>query len=111
MKTVQRIEPRAYDTQGAATYCGKSMSSIRNTRYEDMDRIKEGKSPKGPQWVMQGRNIRYYKEDLDTWLDSFKEQDNPAWDYHFQSDTTHLKNQNRIDDAEPSVREASNNNG
>ena len=73
MKAVNQIEPRVFDTDGAAAYIGKSPSFIRNGRYEDLQRIKEGKPPKHPCWVMQGRNVRYYREDLDAWLDSFKD--------------------------------------
>ena len=93
MKAARQIDPRSYDTAGAAVYIGKSTSFVRNGRYEDIERIDEGKPPKHPKWTMQGRNVRYYKEDLDAWLDSFKDQSNEAWDNSFQSDTTHLKNQ------------------
>jgi len=94
MKTVPSIQPRVFDIPGAAIYISKSPSYVRNERYADMERIENDEPPKGPKWVMQGRNVRYYREDLDAWLDSFKDQSNPAWDYNFQSDTTHLKNQN-----------------
>ena len=93
MKVVKQIQARAFDTAGAAVYISKSPSFLNNTRLSDKDRLANGEPPKGPKWVMQGRNIRYYREDLDAWLDSFKDQSNPAWDYDFQSDTTHLKNQ------------------
>ena len=93
MKVVKQIQARAFDTAGAACYLGKSSSFLNNTRLDDKKRIENDEPPKGPLWVMQGRNVRYYREDLDAWLDSFKDQSNPAWDYDFQSDTTHLKNQ------------------
>lgn len=108
MKEEPQFEPRVFDSDNAGRYTNRSTSSIRNLRYEDMEREKEGKPPKGPRWVMQGRNVRYYREDLDAWLDSFKEQGNTAWDYNFQSNTTHLKNQNCIDKAEVDSCEASN---
>ena len=109
MKTLRQIEPRVFDTEGAAAYIGKSPSFVRNGRYEDLQRIKEGKPPKHPCWVMQGRNVRYYREDLDAWLDSFKDQYNPGWDYNFQSNTAHLKNQKCIDKAEVASCKASDN--
>lgn len=109
MKVVPQIEARVFDTEGAGTYVGKSASFIRNGRYEDIERIKEGKPLKYPRWVMQGRNVLYYREDLDDWLDSFKDQSNPAWDYSFQPDTKHLKNKKCIDKAEVDSCEASNN--
>ena len=94
MKTVPSIQPRVFDIAGAAIYIGKSTSFVRNGRYEDMERIKEGKPRKYPRWTMQGRNVRYYREDLDAWLDSFKDHSNETWDTGFHSDTAHLKNQN-----------------
>jgi len=96
MKAVQHIDPRVFDDKAAAIYCGKSVSWMRNTRYDDQRRIAEGKPPIGAKWIKQGRSIRYYREDLDTWLDRFKEGQPDGWqDSQAYQDTSGLKHQPR----------------
>ena len=94
MQSIQNIEPRIFDDKAAAIYCGRSVSWMRNNRYDDIKRIDNGKQPLGPRWIRQGRNIRYYREDLDSWLDSFKEGQPCGWkDAREYRDTSGLKYQ------------------
>ena len=72
MHATQKIEPRVFDDDSGGIYIGKSRSWIRNARSDDQKRIADGMPPKGPTGVKIGRLIRYYREDLDAWLDSFK---------------------------------------
>ena len=59
---------RAYTEAEAAAYIGMSRSFLRQDR---MNGTRE-RHAEGPSWIRIGRAIRYLKEDLDCWLDSFR---------------------------------------
>lgn len=96
MKATQKIEPRVFDDKGAAKYDGFSQSWHKSTRYEDRKRIARSEEPIGPKWVKIGRNIRYFREDLDEWLNALHERSHPAWQSDFQSNTIGLKNSGKV---------------
>ena len=59
---------RAYTEEKAAIYCGVSRSHLRQSR---MNGERENRLS-GPPFIKMGsRSIRYLKEDLDKWLESF----------------------------------------
>ncbi len=89
----QQIQPRIFDPKGAADYVSFSPSFINNTRQDDKKRLKEGDPIIGPVWVKIGRNVRYFKEDLDLWLDAIYSGKHPHWQDDFKCDTSGLKNQ------------------
>ena len=60
------MHERALTEEGAAAYIGYSKWFLRECRY--------GRLGPGPKFIKIGRSIRYLKEDLDAWLDSFKQQ-------------------------------------
>lgn len=91
MQSTQKIEPRIFDDRGAAKYDGFSVSWHKSTRYTDRKRIANGEEPIGPKWTKIGRNIRYFREDLDKWLTSLHDRTHPAWQSDFESDTHGLK--------------------
>lgn len=62
-------QQRAYKEDKAAIYCGVSRSFLRQSR---MNGERENRLP-GPPFIKMGsRSIRYLKEDLDKWLESFQ---------------------------------------
>lgn len=65
---------RAFKEFEAATYLGVSRSYLRQDR---MNGARENRVP-GPEWIKFGRSIRYLKEDLDSWLESFRNADSQA---------------------------------
>jgi predicted DNA-binding transcriptional regulator AlpA len=63
------VSKRAYTEAEAAAYLGVSRSFLRQDR---MNGHRDGRL-QGPPWVRLGRrSIRYLHEDLDAWLDAFK---------------------------------------
>lgn len=59
--------PRALNEKEAGRYIGMSRSFLAQSR---MDGPREGRTP-APPFVKIGRSVRYLREDLDGWLDSF----------------------------------------
>lgn len=66
------ITPRALREHNAAAYLGFSSSYLRNQRVADMRAIANGQPIQGPRWVHIGTAVRYLREDLDAWIDSFR---------------------------------------
>lgn len=56
---------RAFPEKQAAEYVGFSVYFLRECRI--------GRLGPGPRFIKIGRSVRYLKEDLDAWLDSFKQ--------------------------------------
>ena len=54
----------------AALYIGMSRSFLRQSR---MDGIRENRTP-GPPFIKIGRAVRYLKEDLDAWLETYRQE-------------------------------------
>ena len=61
---------RAFAEADAAEYIGMSRSFLRQSR---MDGEREKRTP-GPKWVKLGRSVRYLIEDLDAWLESYRQE-------------------------------------
>ncbi len=62
---------RALIEADAAEYIGMSVSFLRQSR---MDGVRENRTP-GPRWVKLGRRaVRYLIEDLDSWLESYRQE-------------------------------------
>lgn len=62
------INQRALSEQEASIYIGMSRSFLRQSR---MEGNLSGRTP-APPFIKIGRSIRYLKDDLDYWLESFK---------------------------------------
>lgn len=58
---------RALSEKEASTYIGMSRSFLRQSR---MDGNRMGRTP-APPFIKIGRSVRYLREDLDSWLESF----------------------------------------
>ena len=71
-RPVSVVTPRAMREQDAASYVAMSSSYLRNTRLADMRRLAKGQAISGPRWVNIGAAVRYLREDLDAWIDSFR---------------------------------------
>lgn len=56
------MEPRLLDTAQAAEYIGLAKQTLHQKRL----------SGDGPKFCKIGRAVRYRKEDLDAWVESFK---------------------------------------
>lgn len=63
---------RALTEIETSEYIGMSRSFLRKSRME-ANQLKEEKTS-APKHIKIGRAVRYLKEDLDRWLDSFTEQ-------------------------------------
>lgn len=61
---------RAFSEIEASEYIGMSRSFLRQSR---MEGNRENRTP-APRFIKVGRSVRYLKEDLDNWLDSFFRQ-------------------------------------
>lgn len=61
METI-KIEPRLLNTAQAAEYTGLAKQTLHQKRV----------SGGGPKFCKIGRSVRYRKEDLNTWIESFK---------------------------------------
>jgi predicted DNA-binding transcriptional regulator AlpA len=59
------MKKRAYKDTEAAYYTGYSRHYLRECR--------NGRLGPGPKYIKIGRTVRYLQEDLDDWLDSFKQ--------------------------------------
>jgi predicted DNA-binding transcriptional regulator AlpA len=59
------MNKRAFNEREAAKYIGYSRYFLRECR--------NGRCGPGPRYVKIRRSVRYLHEDLDAWLDSFKE--------------------------------------
>lgn len=66
------IQPRLLSEQDASQYICMSRSFLRQAR---MDGNRENRTP-APPFIKIGRSVRYLREDLDTWLDSFVRRTN-----------------------------------
>lgn len=71
-RPVSVIMPRSLREHDAASYCGFSSSYFRNLRVADARRQARGEEIEGPRWVNFGTAIRYFREDLDEWLDAHR---------------------------------------
>ncbi len=60
---------RALTEREAAQYIAMSRSFLRQDR---MNGRREGRTP-GPAFLKIGRSVRYLKEDLDKWLEKFRQ--------------------------------------
>ena len=60
---------RALTEREAAQYIAMSRSFLRQDR---MNGKREGRTP-GPAFLKIGRSVRYLKEDLDKWLEKFRQ--------------------------------------
>ena len=65
---MNKIEKRGFTEREAANYIGMSPSYLRQDRANG---IRENRTP-GPPYIKAGRNIRYLKEDLDAWLETYR---------------------------------------
>ena len=61
---------RALIEPDAAEYIGMSVSFLRQSR---MDGMRENRTP-GPKWIKLRRSVRYLIEDLDAWLESYRQE-------------------------------------
>jgi len=61
---------RALTERDAADYIGMSRSFLRQGR---MNGDREGRTPTPPYLKIGSRSVRYLKEDLDTWLEQFRQ--------------------------------------
>ena len=66
------VAVRALREPEAAAYVGFSASYLRNTRVADMRKAAAGGAIDGPRWIHVGTAVRYLREDLDAWLDTFR---------------------------------------
>lgn len=64
------MNKRALSEKEASEYIGMSRSFLRQSR---MDGNRENRTP-APPFLKIGRSVRYLKEDLDNWLNSFSKQ-------------------------------------
>lgn len=64
------IVKRALTEIETAEYIGMSRSFLRQAR---MEGNRERRTP-APKFIKVGRSVRYIKDDLDSWLDSFYRQ-------------------------------------
>jgi hypothetical protein len=60
----------AFKDPEAAEYIGMSESFLRQSR---MDGMRENRTP-GPPFIKIGRAVRYLKEDLDVWLQRYRQE-------------------------------------
>jgi len=61
------VQPKALTELQAARYIGMSRSFLAQSR---MDGNRDNRTP-APPFIKIGRSVRYIREDLDKWLDSF----------------------------------------
>lgn len=72
MNTIGNTPPvRSLSENEAAAYIGMSRSFLAQSR---MDGPRQGRTP-APPFIKIGRSVRYIREDLDRWLDSFSRLD------------------------------------
>jgi len=64
--------PHALTEQQAAFYIAMSRSFLRQGR---MNGDREGRTPTPPYLKIGSRSVRYLKDDLDTWLEQFRQGD------------------------------------
>ena len=64
------VGSRAVTEQQAAQYIGMSRSFLRQGR---MNGDREGRTPSPPYLKIGSRSVRYLIEDLDTWLEQFRQ--------------------------------------
>ncbi len=74
---VPYVPVRVLREPAAADYCGFSAEWLRKLRDADRKRMESGAPIQGPQWVQIGepgkrQSIRYLREDLDSWVDSWR---------------------------------------
>ena len=65
--------PKALTEQQAASYIAMSRSFLRQGR---MNGDRENRTPTPPYLKIGSRSVRYLKEDLDNWLEQFRQGDN-----------------------------------
>lgn len=64
---LSHITPRVLTEIEAARYISMSRSFLAQSR---MDGLRDNRSP-APRFIKIGKSVRYFKEDLDKWLESF----------------------------------------
>lgn len=64
-------DAKALNEVETSKYTGMSQSFLRQSRM-DGDRV--GRTP-GPRYLKIGRSVRYLIEDLDAWLEQFRQDD------------------------------------
>jgi predicted DNA-binding transcriptional regulator AlpA len=64
------LSARSFTEQETAQYIGMSRSYLRQGR---MNGDRKNKTP-APPYLKIGRSIRYLKEDLDSWLEQFRQR-------------------------------------
>ncbi|MUH73631.1 helix-turn-helix transcriptional regulator [Psychrosphaera haliotis] len=64
------MNKRSYTEKEVSEYIGMSRSFLRQSR---MDGNRDNRTP-APPFIKVGRAVRYLKEDLDNWLNSFAKQ-------------------------------------
>ena len=72
IKGAVQLPPRSLRERDASNYLGFCPSYLRNLRVADSRRKARGEPIAGPRWVTFGTAIRYFKEDLDEWLDAHR---------------------------------------
>jgi predicted DNA-binding transcriptional regulator AlpA len=71
MSHLNNTQARALSELEAAKYIGMSRSYLAQSR---MDGHRDSRTP-APPFIKIGRSVRYLREDLDQWLDSFYKLD------------------------------------
>jgi predicted DNA-binding transcriptional regulator AlpA len=61
------MNKRSFTEKEASEYIGMSCSFLRQDR---MNGLRKNRTP-GPNFVRIGRTVRYLKEELDTWLETY----------------------------------------
>lgn len=64
----EHVAKRVYTEQETSTYIGMSRSFLRQSRMEGHRQNRT----EAPPFIKIGRVVRYFKEDLDQWLDSHR---------------------------------------
>ena len=67
----QTVNAHTLTEQQAAQYIAMSRSFLRQGR---MNGDREGRTPAPPYLKIGSRSVRYLKEDLDTWLEQFRQE-------------------------------------
>ena len=64
------VDKRSYTEKEASLYINMSRSYLRQARMEGNREVRTS----APRFIKIGRAVRYLREDLDAWLDSFMKQ-------------------------------------
>jgi hypothetical protein len=69
-QTIETLLARAFNEVEASRYTGMSISFLRQLRMKGVRKS----CPPGPPFVKVGRAVRYLRDDLDTWLESYRQE-------------------------------------